>query len=205
MATAKDILARIKDEEIEYKLVTSEESDVTKGLISTTSPIGRSLMGKKVGDEVTVEEELRRTEITQPAVLTVDIALTKLLELRAEEPDADQLGLPASIATEDDRLLGAVYRNGCDAAFPLSDHADFPDLLVGLGGGSSDAAGALVSEFTSQCWASTMPSGFAYSSARRISCASCTPLPSSVNRWRRRSPNCSWCWYVWTPRRDCVV
>ena len=39
-----------KDEEIEYKLVTSEESDVTKGLISTTSPIGRSLMGKKVGD-----------------------------------------------------------------------------------------------------------------------------------------------------------
>src|SRR6201996_7098370 len=30
-----------KDEEIVYKLVTSEESDVAKGLISTTSPIGR--------------------------------------------------------------------------------------------------------------------------------------------------------------------
>jgi transcription elongation factor GreA len=43
-----------KDEELEYKLVTSEEADVTKGLISTTSPIGRSLMGKKVGDTVTV-------------------------------------------------------------------------------------------------------------------------------------------------------
>jgi transcription elongation factor GreA len=27
---------------------------VTKGLISTTSPIGKALMGKKVGDEVTV-------------------------------------------------------------------------------------------------------------------------------------------------------
>ena len=40
--------------EIEYKLVTSEESDVGKGLISTTSPIGRGLMGKKVGDVVTV-------------------------------------------------------------------------------------------------------------------------------------------------------
>ncbi len=39
-----------KDEEIEYKLVTSEESDVNKGLISTTSPIGRALLGKKVGD-----------------------------------------------------------------------------------------------------------------------------------------------------------
>jgi len=43
-----------KDEEIEYKLVTSEESDVSKGLISTSSPIGRALMGKRVGDEVTV-------------------------------------------------------------------------------------------------------------------------------------------------------
>jgi transcription elongation factor GreA len=43
-----------KDEEIEYKLVTSEESDVTKGLISTTSPIGRALMGKRPGETVTV-------------------------------------------------------------------------------------------------------------------------------------------------------
>src|SRR5580658_3328812 len=39
-----------KDEKIEYKLVTSEESDVNQGLISTTSPIGRSLIGKQVGD-----------------------------------------------------------------------------------------------------------------------------------------------------------
>jgi transcription elongation factor GreA len=43
-----------KNEELEYKLVTSEESDVNKGLISTTSPIGRALMGKKVGDTATV-------------------------------------------------------------------------------------------------------------------------------------------------------
>ncbi len=43
-----------KDEKIEYKLVTSEESDVAKGLISTTSPIGRALMGKKEGDTATV-------------------------------------------------------------------------------------------------------------------------------------------------------
>ena len=34
--------------------MTSEETDVTKGLLSTTSPIGRSLMGKKVGDTATV-------------------------------------------------------------------------------------------------------------------------------------------------------
>jgi transcription elongation factor GreA len=43
-----------KDVEIEYHLVTSEESDVSKGLISTTSPIGRGIVGKKVGDIATV-------------------------------------------------------------------------------------------------------------------------------------------------------
>jgi transcription elongation factor GreA len=43
-----------KEEKLTYKLVTSEESDVAKGLISTTSPIGRSLMGKKVGDTASV-------------------------------------------------------------------------------------------------------------------------------------------------------
>src|ERR1700748_490813 len=43
-----------KNEEISYKLVTSEESDVTKGLISTTSPIGRALLGKEIGDVATV-------------------------------------------------------------------------------------------------------------------------------------------------------
>jgi transcription elongation factor GreA len=36
--------------EIEYRLVTSEEADVTKGLISTTSPIGRGIVGKRPGD-----------------------------------------------------------------------------------------------------------------------------------------------------------
>src|ERR1043165_8876975 len=39
-----------KEEEVEYKLVTSEESDVAAGKISTTSPIGRALLNKKVGD-----------------------------------------------------------------------------------------------------------------------------------------------------------
>ncbi len=43
-----------KDEELEYKLVTSEESDISKGMISTSSPIGRALMGKKEGESVTV-------------------------------------------------------------------------------------------------------------------------------------------------------
>jgi len=43
-----------KNEEVEYKLVTSEESDVGSGKISTTSPIGRALLNKKVGDAATV-------------------------------------------------------------------------------------------------------------------------------------------------------
>lgn len=43
-----------KEEEVVYKLVMSEEADVARGLISTTSPIGRALMGKVEGDEVEV-------------------------------------------------------------------------------------------------------------------------------------------------------
>src|SRR5712692_9385324 len=48
------IFDNTKNEEMEYKLVTSEESDVAAGKISTTSPIGRALLNKKVGDEVIV-------------------------------------------------------------------------------------------------------------------------------------------------------
>jgi transcription elongation factor GreA len=43
-----------KDEEIDYRLVTSEEADIAKGMISTSSPIGKALLGKKEGDTVTV-------------------------------------------------------------------------------------------------------------------------------------------------------
>ena len=52
-----------KDEELEYKLVTSEESDVTKGLISTTSPIGRALLNKKEGDTTEVVTPTGRREM----------------------------------------------------------------------------------------------------------------------------------------------
>src|SRR3984957_18136857 len=48
------VLEVSKKTKVEYKLVTVEETDVAKGLISTSSPIGRALLGKKVGDEVTV-------------------------------------------------------------------------------------------------------------------------------------------------------
>ena len=49
------VLDTKKDEEISYKLVTSEETDTTKGWISTSSPIGKGLLGKEVGDVVNVQ------------------------------------------------------------------------------------------------------------------------------------------------------
>jgi transcription elongation factor GreA len=44
-----------RDEEIEYILLTSEESDPDKGSISTSSPIGQGLIGREEGDEVRVK------------------------------------------------------------------------------------------------------------------------------------------------------
>lgn len=49
------VLDQDKDEEISYKIVASEEADAANGMISTNSPIGRGLLGKKVGDEVTIQ------------------------------------------------------------------------------------------------------------------------------------------------------
>ena len=44
-----------REEEITYNLVTSEEADAANGKISTTSPIGRALLGKEVGDVARVQ------------------------------------------------------------------------------------------------------------------------------------------------------
>ncbi len=44
-----------KEEKVTYRLVTSEESDPEKGMISTVSPIGQALMGREEGDEVKVK------------------------------------------------------------------------------------------------------------------------------------------------------
>ncbi|HEV2913147.1 MAG TPA: transcription elongation factor GreA [Pyrinomonadaceae bacterium] len=54
-----------REEELTYRLVTPEESDPQAGLISTASPVGRSLMGKEEGDEVVVRTPAggRRFEI----------------------------------------------------------------------------------------------------------------------------------------------
>ncbi len=44
-----------KDEEVTYTLVMTEETDAARGMISTGSPIGRSLVGKEIGDVVKVQ------------------------------------------------------------------------------------------------------------------------------------------------------
>ncbi len=44
-----------KDEEHTYSLVTSEEADASSGKISTSSPIGRGLLGKRVGETAKIQ------------------------------------------------------------------------------------------------------------------------------------------------------
>jgi len=55
------------DKEVTYKLVSSEESNVKEGLISTASPIGQSLMGREEGDEVQIRTPggIKNYEIVQ--------------------------------------------------------------------------------------------------------------------------------------------
>ncbi len=43
-----------QDKEVEYRLVTPEESNLSQGLISISSPIGKSLLGKSQGDGVEI-------------------------------------------------------------------------------------------------------------------------------------------------------
>ena len=45
------------DEEMEFKIVGSSEANSLKGKISNESPVGKALMGKTVGDVVTVETQ----------------------------------------------------------------------------------------------------------------------------------------------------
>jgi transcription elongation factor GreA len=55
LGSSVKVLDLIKEEEITYRLVTSEDADVAAGRISTTSPIGKGLLGKQVGDTVKVQ------------------------------------------------------------------------------------------------------------------------------------------------------
>ena len=60
-----------RNTEVEYKLVSSEEADVEKGFISTTSPIGRALLNRKVGDEVQVATPAGKKEFEVVRLYTI--------------------------------------------------------------------------------------------------------------------------------------
>ena len=62
------------DEEVTYTIVGENESDSTHGRISIVSPIARSLVGKRVGDEavVNVPKGKRNFEILDIEFLSVD-------------------------------------------------------------------------------------------------------------------------------------
>ena len=62
-----------EDNEVTYQLLGPEESDVKKGIISVLSPLGKSIIGKVVGDEVRVVtpggvRELEIIEISAPEI-----------------------------------------------------------------------------------------------------------------------------------------
>ncbi|MEN3332882.1 MAG: transcription elongation factor GreA [Blastocatellia bacterium] len=63
-------------EEVTYKLVMAEDSDFVQNKISTTSPIGRGLMGKREGDEVdiTTPNGKRRFEVVRLTTVHDDAA-----------------------------------------------------------------------------------------------------------------------------------
>lgn len=42
------------DEEVTYRIVGAEEADLDQGSISISAPLARALIGKEIGDEVTV-------------------------------------------------------------------------------------------------------------------------------------------------------
>ncbi len=50
-----ELLDMLSNKKIEYQLVSTEEADIVKGKISTDSPIGKNLLGKEVGDVVSIK------------------------------------------------------------------------------------------------------------------------------------------------------
>lgn len=65
------VLDTQRDLKIEYKLVSSEEADAEKGFISTTSPIGRALLNRRVGDEVKVATPAGAKEFEVVRLVTI--------------------------------------------------------------------------------------------------------------------------------------
>ena len=69
------VTIREKDHEFEYQLVMPEDAEAEKGLISTSSPIGRAILNKEEGDEITVSTPngTRKFEILKLVTIHDDV------------------------------------------------------------------------------------------------------------------------------------
>ncbi len=65
------VLDTQRDVKVEYKLVSTEEADAERGFISTTSPIGKALLNRKVGDEVQVSTPAGPKEFEVVRLVTI--------------------------------------------------------------------------------------------------------------------------------------
>jgi transcription elongation factor GreA len=57
--------------EVVYQLVMPEDTDAEKGLISTSSPIGKAIVGKEAGDEVVVQTPVGRRTFELTRLVTI--------------------------------------------------------------------------------------------------------------------------------------
>ena len=67
VGTAVTVMDITHNKEFVYSIVSSEESDPKNGRISSVSPIGRALLGHRVGDEIPVKVPMgiRKIKITK--------------------------------------------------------------------------------------------------------------------------------------------
>ena len=69
------VTIRENNQEMVYQLVMPEDAEAEKGLISTSSPIGRAILNKEEGDEVTVSTPngTRKFEILKLVTIHDDV------------------------------------------------------------------------------------------------------------------------------------
>jgi transcription elongation factor GreA len=53
--TMVDVIDLDTDEEVSYRIVGEDQADISQGMISYTSPVARSFIGKEEGDTTTVK------------------------------------------------------------------------------------------------------------------------------------------------------
>ena len=58
IGTTVDLLDLEFNEEVEFKIVGSTEADSLQGLISNEAPVGKALLGKRIGDLVNVDTQM---------------------------------------------------------------------------------------------------------------------------------------------------